>query len=377
MDWPGDYSLPDETRVRNCLDDADWQEYSRDAPHNSFPYHSRASFELPVDSDALMFLARGSQQAGEFDVRASSEVSDKAKIDVVVSFHTFDARSRAHICQIRRERGLGLGIFTPPQPRYPSGPRENQLFFFVTVYLPSTADGSPLHIRDLSTDLPLYSHRVGHLEDHVLFKNISFHTSNMPIGIESLFAANASMHTSNSPISGSFNTSSSLTLSTSNSPIRVDVGLSNEDKKATSLNMKTSNSGIHASVSLLKESGSENSGGSYDVTGVTSNSEVVFDFPASPIDSVLHLKGKTSNGNAIATLNPAYEGAFYLKTTLFRPEVQRTGATDPSGRERRRSVEYSTYQRGLVQGRVKWAGSHAAGGSVELQTSNLPVTLKI
>lgn len=59
-----------------------------------------------------------------------------------------------------------------------------QLRFDVVVHLPSSSDRSPLRVKSLLTDLPLFAHEVGDLENAVNFGSIHLKTAHMPIVID-------------------------------------------------------------------------------------------------------------------------------------------------------------------------------------------------
>ncbi|KAL0955715.1 hypothetical protein HGRIS_001935 [Hohenbuehelia grisea] len=355
---------------RKCLDDTEWQTLVRDDPNSPFAYHSRASFFLPVNTDVMTFSAVGHRQKGVFNICASDEFSDKAKVDIVVSYHSVAARASACLYSLH-QGGQDVG-YTLSTPEDLSGSHLDSrnplaLFFSVTVHLPAKANGLPLLINSLSTNLPLFAHRVSSdLKDRVSFKQISLRSSNSPIDVKFLEAEIATIHTSNAPISGFFDCSYSLMLLSSNHPINIDARLSSDDNGATQLIMGTSNSGITASISLLKKNGSMRSGGTYIVNGKTTNGRLDFKFPESPINATLHLDGKTTNGSGVmTTLNPAYEGSISLKTSNARAElVECPGVVGPYGKKRR--VTKSSTTMGQFQGYRFQAQRSATGATVVL-----------
>lgn len=138
-------------------------------------------------------------------------------------------------------------------------------------------------------------------------------------------------------------------------------------------------SAIDADISLISTSGS---GGVFDVTTTTSNSDLNIDFPASPVNSHLEVLARTSNGFANIYLNPAYEGRFSLATSsVFRTSVhEHKEVVDPSGRGRTRQLQYKQIGRGTLEGTVQWQGSKSEEkpkGVVVVRTSNSPISLDL
>lgn len=138
-------------------------------------------------------------------------------------------------------------------------------------------------------------------------------------------------------------------------------------------------SAIEADISLLSTPGS---GGVFDVTTTTSNSDLNIKFPASPVNSHLEVMARTSNGLANIYLNPAYEGRFSLATTsVFRTSVrEHEEVVDPTGRGRNRQLQYKQIGRSTVEGTVQWQGSKSeekANGLVVVRTSSSPIYLDL
>ena len=105
------------------------------------------------------------------------------------------------------------------------------------------------------------------------------------------------------------------------------------------------------------------------------------EFPAAPPASILKFGGKTSNAEASVSLNPAYEGSFLLQTSsIFKPQVNpdRT-VVDPSGENRRRSLNIKQEGKKVVSGEVFWgdATEQRVSGSVYIRTSNANINLSL
>ncbi|KAF7428848.1 hypothetical protein PC9H_008080 [Pleurotus ostreatus] len=388
--WPDDFAVPAGIDPHRCV--TDWQEVPSGLP--LFPSHATTTFDVPYDLDTMLFLARG-PAGGTFTVVTSDEVRDTAHVVVVVSYRHQEFRDRAKVCRIKRgESSAGIGIFTP-RWNYTNYPQERGLAFSVLVSLPANSNKKPLEIKNFEADMPLFGISTANLHDSVSFANISLVSSQMHITTQSLVADNALFKTSNAPISGTvfslsslraitsngaitgtFNASKSLHLITSNALIHADIGLTNEGKRPTKALVKTSNGQICSSISLLKDTVGS-SGGVYDVEAFTSNAPLDIDFPTAPIDSTLSLDSKTSNGAASVSLHPTFEGRFELVSSLFPPTVEKSTISDPSGRGRERTIQYTSLNRGVLSGKVQWAGSDKSDGRVLVKSSNAKVTLKL
>ena len=121
------------------------------------------------------------------------------------------------------------------------------------------------------------------------------------------------------------------------------------------------------------------------MTTGTSNARLDIEFPAAPPDSVLRFAGKTYNAGVSVSLNPAYEGSFLLRTSnIFKPRVNLDKTVvDPSGRDRKRSLNIKLEGRKVVSGEVFWDDAteqeevSKAAGSVYLRTSNANIDLNL
>jgi hypothetical protein len=98
--------------VQHCVGGADWS-HSSPTPSSKYPLSARAVFELPVSSDTLYLLARGSLAHGSATILADSqEGGDKVKVDVLVNYSTQEALDRAKVCSLQRKsHEHGVGIF--------------------------------------------------------------------------------------------------------------------------------------------------------------------------------------------------------------------------------------------------------------------------
>jgi len=233
-------------------------------------------------------------------------------------------------------------------------------------------------INKFETDVVNTAHRVGDLNEKVLFQSLRLKGSNARIDVESVKADRGFIETSNAGISGVFNTSSFLVLSTTNAPVDVDIGLSSVDASRPKLVLATTNAAVSSRISLISE---KSLGGLFDVVTSTSNGRLDIDFPAAPPDSILHLAGETSNAEVVVSLNPAYEGSFLLTTSNAEPQINSDeNVIDPSGRNRKRSLNIKQEGKGVALGDVFWDPEDAMvskAGSVIIDTSNAKIDLNL
>jgi hypothetical protein len=99
-------------------------------------------------------------------------------------------------------------------------------------------------------------------------------------------------------------------------------------------------------------------------------------------DAQLKLHAKTSNSPARVHLQPAFEGTFKLRTSIFPALVSPDAdAEDPAGRDRQRVVDVKTlgHGSGVVYGDAEWVpqDEEAPAGRVEVSTSNSPLHLSL
>ena len=110
----GDIGIPavEDGDIDNC---PSWTTVSDRAhpqlPSRPFGSWSRASFSLPVNSDALYLIARGALASGDLYVSESPEGKD-VSVKVFVNYRGSNALSRGTVCQLSRgNRQVGVGIF--------------------------------------------------------------------------------------------------------------------------------------------------------------------------------------------------------------------------------------------------------------------------
>ncbi|KAG6828516.1 hypothetical protein H0H92_007733 [Tricholoma furcatifolium] len=343
MEWP----IPPDVTLGEC---AQWEEVdglvSMSRLFAKRNHQSVTNFELPVSSDALLFLARG-RVTGKVKVKYGGDSED---VQVgVKAFYRFDqALESVQVCKITRGDGEnGLGIFGP------NWSRRNSVGFELTILLPQATEGSVLNVKAFETDMPLFVHDVDDLNGSVHFESIDLKTANVPISVKSLEAEKATVATANGAIVGEFHASSSLKLVTSNAPIDVQVTLFNDNEGSiTDLDMTTANAAIKGSLSLEAP---DDIGGNFKINAKTANAPLTLLFIDAPVDSVLNLDAFTAIAPAVVTLHHTYEGAFSATTSLRRPLiVVNRDVEDPAGKGRQRKVEQSV-RGATVSGTVRWS----------------------
>ena len=106
------------------------------------------------------------------------------------------------------------------------------------------------------------------------------------------------------------------------------------------------------------------------------------EFPAAPPDSILRFGGKTSNAGVLVSLNPAYEGSFFLRSNIFKPQInQDKTVVDPSRSNRKRLLNIKQAGK-KVFGNVFWDDAteqevSKAAGSIILRTSNANIDFNL
>ncbi|KAG6906538.1 hypothetical protein DXG01_013416 [Tephrocybe rancida] len=382
---PTEWPVPPDVNLGEC---AQWR--NDNGPNSRIfalpgDFTSVTSFEIPISSEALFFLARG-RVAGGVKVLYGGDSSD-VFVGVKAFYKLEEALDGIQVCAISRGEGEnGLGIFVRAlffsesfrlkafqAPNWSSGPKRG-VRFEVTIVLPQAAAGSVLNLKSLKTDMPLFAQHVGDLDGSVHFESVDLRTANMPIYVESLEAEKSSVITANGPIEGHFHVSSSLALLTSNAPVKVQVSMFNNDDDFTTLDIGTVNGAVEADLSL--ESANE-TGGKYKLTAKTANAPLDLHFSDAPVDSVLNVNAHTAVAPATITLHKTYEGTYTASTSLSRPRViYEHEEEDPAGKGRQRKINWQI-RGSTVSGSARWGDDDKELlGSVGVHTSLAPVTLR-
>ncbi|KAI0753418.1 hypothetical protein C8Q80DRAFT_1095853 [Daedaleopsis nitida] len=365
----GDY----KTGPSKCEDVVNWTTNSLDHPYE-YPFHAQTSVTFPLSALDMFFVSEGLLQHGDFEVSQDLDNhSDKAVVDIHVSYRVPDALDEATVCRMHPEADeWGVGIFTP-LVRSPH--RERHLKFHVHLRLPAVDSSEKvLKINSLTTDLPLFVHHLPELAS-VYFQKLKLHATNTPINADLVAGDLMIFEASNAAIHGTFNASSSLVLKTTNAPINVHVNLMNADERFTTLTMRTSNGRIDGNISLASNT-SDSTKGKYWVSARTANAPLRLAFVDAPVDSTLTLEADTANFPAEVSLHKTFEGKFDISSSMWwTPEVQWHPVEDPAKRERKRQVSVGQVARSHVRGNVAWDEDGKNRGEVTLKTSNSPVRL--
>lgn len=362
--WP----LEDDGKLLRCVRGREqWLWHGAGAPYS-------ASFELPLSAEQVILTSRGRLSKGRVHIIQDPSWTKPNTAAVNISLlYPFEALwDRMSVCMLDLDGASVVGLYTPN--RWPA------LFpdvfeFNVTIRLPISEDHTPLHIPSLVTNVPNFSQFVDDLAGNVTFGLLNLWGSNGPVAAQSVSAGEMSIMSRNGPIEGTFYASEFLSLVTSDSHIKADVHITAHNSN-TALHMKTSNGALDSSVSLASASPGA-AGDSFIVSAQTSNAPLTLAFPQSPLDARLTLRARTSNAPAAASLHRAYEGSFKLRTTNGRMAVPfDQNAHDPTGSGRTRQLSLSQSER-LVTGSVSWGEADTQTGSVEVESTNGPVTLNL
>lgn len=107
--WP---LLPSQVELVECIQGPAWTDQGHDRPFPEYPHFVETSFELPISSDLLFFLARGRLSTGVITIVSSPDVRDVATVDVSLYYYREEIRDKARACLIKRHNGEnGIGIF--------------------------------------------------------------------------------------------------------------------------------------------------------------------------------------------------------------------------------------------------------------------------
>ncbi|KAI5123821.1 hypothetical protein M0805_009113 [Coniferiporia weirii] len=361
------------------------------------PYSENVSFSLPANASLLYFLSRGSFAYGSVLFTVSAEHfrpnydPSIVEVDIRIGYWTPKALERATVCPLNRGDEHGVGIFTPRKwhAGHAIGMRD-MLRFEVTVHLPAEplvgANSSisgftarpPRLFNALSTDFSNFKHNFGNLQG-IAFSTVDAKTSNAYITAESLEVARGSLISSNGAITGSYETSNGLTVVTSNAGIAIDVKMHSASlEKPTAVTLATSNGIINSKLSLQADSSGGGADSAFSAKAVTSNKCLGLSVIQQPADSLLTVESSSANGPAIVSLHPAFEGSYTLTTSLKNVVLDvAENVTDPSEKNRMRTVSTDRLGFGLAAGRVVWGEDTGQGGWVNVTGANAQVELAL
>ncbi|KAF9018936.1 hypothetical protein BDZ89DRAFT_1021123, partial [Hymenopellis radicata] len=172
-----DFPIPGEYNLLECLQGPDWNDrgaalsdssdnsdnlptvtYQTVGLNHSYPYYSQRSFDLPLSSDLMFLLARGSLSSGIVKIVSSPVVTDAVRVDIAVQYHYPAVLDHTKVCLMRRaEHEIGVGFFTPQT--WHNVRWEDRPYFTITVIIPEIAEAKwPLDIKAFETDMPNHAH---------------------------------------------------------------------------------------------------------------------------------------------------------------------------------------------------------------------------
>lgn len=328
-------------------------------PGDEHKYSIYNTFKFPLNPSTFTFLAQYESKKravvipGSLIIEQSADGDDDTvTVDVVTRFSDYALLQHVDLCEISKdEGGVGVGFFSHAWLEKPRKHKEH-VRFDVTVRLP--ASSSPLLIESLETELPLFSLSLGDLAN-VNFKSLSLKNALLPINVLSVFAEKGVVKSSVGAIEGHFTTSSSLSLVTSLAPIKVSIELVGDLE------------GGDARDGPAKE---------YTILAATALGKVNVNFTDSPVNSRLLLKANSTLSSVDVQLHSAYEGRFFLETSLSRPDVVVREVEDPSGQGRKRHIDSIRAIKGnKIDGDVSWSEAGKERGDVQISSAWAPVTL--
>ncbi|KAI0316368.1 hypothetical protein OF83DRAFT_1060481 [Amylostereum chailletii] len=373
---PHGLPLPEDFDSSTCVSGNDW-DFPEEPPRNplgNWPSNlATTHLEVPVDNNRLFLFSHGNLAQGDVRILPADQESDKVSVDVEAYYHTREALDRVNVCGLQSaDKGNGFGVYTPHSHHHN---RHDIVHFRLTVYLPLSS--GTRFIPNFFTTLPQFVQTLDGISPAFEFGNLTLVSANAPIhALGDVVADQIILHTSNSPISGSFNTTSQLSLTSSNGPIDVTAASFNDDpSQAHTMILHTSNARIAATVFLLNTVGATSA---FNASTTTSNSPLIVEYASLPSEgAVLSAVAHTSNSPARLTLPPAFEGTFFVRTSLLGAAVDRRDVEDPTGRGRQRKVEMNVMRRGVAYGKTSWEPSEdeSKAGFASVTTSNGPAQL--
>lgn len=315
------------------------------------PYQSDTTFYLSSEADLLYFFSRGILVSG--NVRFSTETtgdSDAVSVDLHASYWSESALDYVSVCELKSQSDdgtvkHGVGIFSPRRwhPRI-----RRDVIFDIKVGLPAKSYSA------LAANYPNFKVDLLDLQGQAPIETLTIQTSNREISVESVETKFGLFKSSNAHIEGKFNASHVLNIETSNAPIDAEIYLyGNSTEHPTVANVKTTNSRINGVLSLNQAYDATAS--SFNTQFITSNGPNTINVTDHPVGAPLQLNVMSSNAAAKATLHPAFEGLFTLRTSNAAARViNSSNVEDPSGEGRKRSIHIDHKDKGQIFGKIFW-----------------------
>ncbi|EMD33012.1 hypothetical protein CERSUDRAFT_99022 [Gelatoporia subvermispora B] len=364
-----------------CISYAAWNLNPTYGNQHHFPHSAQTTFELPLDSELLYFIATGAenQLEGSIEIITSPNVSPHhASVEISAFYGIIDVLEWTRVCLLQRDQNKhGVGIFAAIH--WPNRPRGYHAFFDIKVRLPVTGD-SPLRINHLETDLPYFAHDVADLKGSIDFGTVSLNSKKFPILVHSLYAEHASISTYDAWISGSFETSSSLKIEGHGSTINANVTMLNDNSGVpTELHLLDASESIEATVNLTSTSPSR-SGGAFKVNAATSGNKALnVTFPSAPLDVDLHVDARTWGAPITVSVPNTFEGTWSTRSSPDADLITDTNTVqpDPAGRGRTRNGLNRGVSPGVNEGTIYWGPVEDTRnyGEIRLTTFNAPAHL--
>ncbi|KAJ7026933.1 hypothetical protein C8F04DRAFT_1123733 [Mycena alexandri] len=361
----------------NLADDPRLEPYQRpeDADYCvdlvSGPDHfSSARFELPTSSDLLFFLSRGPVSGHISITKTPNYSTGPVEVNVTAQYHAHGNLQRTQVCQM----GQGRGVLLWAEPRHPHGDPKRNVRFNITVALPTGVK----NYKDVTTDLPLFSHNVGDFFDiwsPTTFEVIRLKSSNAAIDFGSLISQAAFIQNNNAEVKGFYG---GLEVGVQTSNARIDVTalmFGSHDGSESKVTLRTSNGEIKSLLGIS----SDFVNNTLRVTIQTSHAPLIIDAPRLMADTRFFLDAATSAAPTTVQVAPEFEGVYDIQTSVAKAEVEVMDVKDPTGQGRHRTVVKERTGR-HAQGRAYWSGEGdqeegVQRGFVKISTSVSPVKL--
>jgi len=353
-----EYDIPRDDVVDHVYQDG---ELTQGGPHGVFKHSAVVNIPLSLAAPGLFLLKRAGVDSSTVDVTASTSQDPKtATFKIVVSFNDEKVKSKLGIIRlIDKRKQLGVGIFSPKGSKLPG------ISIETTITVP---DGAT--VTALSTDVPDTTQKV-HGVKKVHFLSLGLNGSGGPIDVEFADTVSGAYQTSNGGIFGKFSSSGGLSLNTSKGPIEAKVELTSSGK-GISFDAGNSDAAVNASVSLISTT---TTGGTFNVSGKTTNGKLDFNFPTAPVDSKLNFSANNSKGQTHARMHPTFEGSVFIQSNGQKPELKDLKPTDPTGQGRSRTMK-TTPTDNSISGKVYW-GNDKGKGNISMQTDHEKLVLEL
>ncbi|KAJ6488512.1 hypothetical protein C8R47DRAFT_1215756 [Mycena vitilis] len=336
-------------RVDDAQECAEWTTTNRGL--------SSVSFNLLQGADLLFVLSSG-VVTGKFDMDRRTNYSYPGAspyITVEVTTHSLQSQPRPRVCRMGHEGRNERGILIHGEPG------QAPMNVNVTVVI-------PLHLRvhkDITIDLPAFVHDITGSFDDWWTKGLEANPPSFKPAMEqsgdNLRGIILHVETSNAFIvvdarMSGLGAGSDITLDSSNGTIEGVFGVANGMVKTT---LKARVHTSHAAVRILADP-----------------------FESLYINSSLTLDVTTSEAPISVYLPPSYEGAYNLQTTEGNAEVEEDkNVEDPSGMDRRRTLQNTVSDVNRVQGYMYWSHNGDPSeegmdrGSVSIRNTRSDITM--